>query len=400
VSDLISVEEADARIAAIQDLSPPIQCPLSKAAGRVLREDLRADRPLPPFDRVMMDGYALRYKAFAEACSEYRITDMAHAGEPQATLSDLNNAACEIMTGAPLPKGADVVVPYEVTERTGERMRLLPDVKVESGQYIHRLGSDFAEQSILAKSGSKIGPVVMGVAASCGYAEVLVSPRPRIAVVGTGDELVPVNEKPEPHQIRASNAATLECALALAGYHVGEIAHWPDDPKQGNAAMSALLDRNDVVIIAGAVSKGQRDWIPGSLDTQAECIFHGVRQRPGKPMGLWRTAAGCTIFALPGNPVSALVGLHRYVLPYLKKRDGGAQAPTQRAPLAESVKFEPPMTWFLPVALDAQGAAEPRPVKNSGDYARLVGSDGFIELPNSASEWTAGFEAPFYPWSS
>lgn len=398
MSDLISVAEADARIAAIQDVAPPIRCPLAKAAGRVLREDILADRPLPPFDRVMMDGYALRYQSITDGVREFRVVGQCLAGEVAGQLPSGADVALEIMTGAPLPEGADVIIPYEETEKTAPGIRLREGADIEPGQCIHRLGSDYAPQSKLVPAGSLMGPVEMGVAASCGYAELLVSPNPRIAVVGTGDELVPISETPAPHQIRTSNATAIESALGLARFHVGEMAHWPDDPQAGGGAMQSLLDHCDVVVIAGAVSKGQRDWIPGALDERAEKIFHGVRQRPGKPMGLWRTSSGCTVFALPGNPVSAIVGLHRYVLPYLRKRDGQPAQPPLQVTLAEDIQFVPLLTCFLPVRLEV-GRAIPQRINNSGDYARLVGTQGFVELSADASEWTAGHQAPCFLWS-
>lgn len=398
MSELISVAEADARIAAIQDIAPPIRVALNKAAGRILREDILADRPLPPFNRVMMDGFALRFQSIKEGLREYSIIGQCLAGEAMGDLPPPPQVALEIMTGAPLPVGADVIIPYEDVERCGDRIRILDPQGVEPGQYIHRLGSDFADQSRLVSAGSFLGPVELGVAASCGYATVSVSPNPRITVVGTGDELVMVSERPLPHQIRASNATAIESALGLARFHAGELVHWPDDPKQGGESMDRLLGECDVIIIAGAVSKGQRDWIPDALNDRAEKIFHGVRQRPGKPMGVWRSKRGCKIFALPGNPVSALVGLHRYVLPYLRRRDGQSVNSYRKIALAEEVRFETPLTWFLPVRIDGDYAV-PQTVNNSGDYARLVGTNGFVELSDDASVWTVGHEAPFYSWS-
>ncbi|WP_269538609.1 molybdopterin molybdotransferase MoeA [Cerasicoccus fimbriatus] len=395
---LISVHEADRLIAHIRDDVPAIKCPLGKAAGRILREDLYADRPLPPFDRVMMDGYAIRFADLASSGAQFTVTAQMMAGDAPDALSDAPGSAVEIMTGAVLPEGADTVIPYEATERTDDAFIIVDPSDVELGQYIHRFGSDYCEGSVLVGQGCILGPAELGVAASCGYAEVLVSVRPRIAVVGTGDELVPVDAKPLPHQIRASNAVAMESALGMARFHVGQIDHWADDAEAGMARLRELLDQNDVIVIAGAVSKGQRDWIPEALDEEGECIFHGVKQRPGKPMGMWRTADGKTIFALPGNPVSALVGLHRYVIPFLKRREGQV-LPVAEAALSEDVHFNPPLTWFLPVKILADGTAQPTPVNNSGDYARLCAADGFVELDAASSRWTAGHVAPFYSWS-
>jgi len=400
MNELISVGEADSRLRAAVERAPAIRAPLAKAAGRLLREDLIADRPLPPFDRVMMDGYAVCCPESGTPPESFRIAGQALAGSPAIEMPAAPDAAIEVATGAALPAGANAVVPYEqTTKSSSERMSLNVPADLEPGQYIHRRGSDYAEGSVLVAAGSLLGPAAMGVAASCGYAELAVSPRPRIAIATTGDELVAAGETPAPHQIRASNGAALESALGLAGFNVGETPHWPDDPGRGRAALGELLRRVDILIVVGAISKGARDWLPAALDEVAENVFHGVRQRPGKPMGFWRVANGPVVFALPGNPVSALTCLHRYVLPFVRRRDGQTLADPPLVELAEGVEFAAPLTWFLPVAINAAGRAEPRPVNNSGDYARLAGSDGVIELPADASSWTVGFRAPFYPWS-
>ncbi|MEO0794668.1 MAG: molybdopterin molybdotransferase MoeA [Verrucomicrobiota bacterium] len=399
MNDLISVGEADSRLQSHNVASPLILCPLSKAAGRIAGEDILADRPLPPFDRVMMDGYALRFESVEKGQAELEVVAQALAGEPASTLPDGVGNAVEVMTGAPLPIGADTVVPYEVTQRDGSRCSLLDLADIERGQYIHPLGSDFPNQSILVEADKVLGPVEMGIAASCGYSEILVRAHPRIAVASTGDELVPIGDTPLVHQIRASNATAIESALGLSGFNVGSIVHWDDDAEMGATQLRETLNVCEILIIAGAVSKGVRDWVPGALDTLAKPVFHGVKQRPGKPMGFWVTDDDKAIFALPGNPVSALVGAHRYVIPYLEAREQRRSGGCRTVTLAEGVSFEPPLTWFLPVVLQSDGSALPLPVRNSGDYARLHGSDGFIELPAEDSAWTPGTEAAFYPWS-
>lgn len=398
MTDMIDVAEVDSRLATAAKVAPARRVPLSKAAGRTLREDIRADRPLPPFNRVMMDGYALRYQA-GTLPTMLRVADTAFAGERVKSLPEQVGAAIEVATGAILPEGADTVVPYEDTERVGEsEIRLLDPEGVEIGQCIHREGSDFARHSLLVPPGSLLSPAALGVAASCGYASVLVTPRPRIVIATTGDELVSVDATPAPHQIRASNGTALEAALGLAGFNVGEVVHWPDDAVAGRAALESILEGLDALIVIGAISKGARDWLPAALDSVGEKIFHNVRQKPGKPMGFWKTADDRVIFALPGNPVSALIGVYRYVLPFFRRRDGQPPKAAIQVELAEGVSFPAPLTWFLPVQLDADGRAVPRPVNNSGDYARLVDTDGFVELPADASSWTSGFPASFYPW--
>lgn len=393
--DLIEVAEADARIAALVQPVVTERVPLAEAAGRVLRERVVADRDLPPFDRVMMDGYAIRHAEVA-AASPFHVHGSALAGQPRQILPESKQAALEVMTGAPLPEGAETVIPFEDTQREGESFRIT-DPNVEAAQFIHRQGSDFSKGAQLLSPGVRLRSVEIGIAASCGCAEVTVSKRPVVSVFGTGDELVPVDTTPAPHQIRRSNARVIASALTSAGADVRTIAHLSDAVEREQSQLEQAIADSDIVIISGAVSKGRLDWIPGFLDEIGECIFHGVRQRPGKPMGVWRARSGATIFALPGNPVSTLACTHRYVSPFIASCSG---CPVQcvNVRLLEPFSFDRPLTLFLPVKRDNADGVLPAPVNNSGDYAGLAGTDGFIELPSTENHWTAGTVARFTSW--
>jgi molybdopterin molybdotransferase len=193
---MIDVAEAEARINALVRRTDAERIPLAAASGRILREPVTADRDLPPFNRVMMDGYAIRRRN-NESVSEYRICGSALAGSPQQVLPADESVALEVMTGAPLPEGADTVVPFEDTERDGNQLRIT-DPEVETGQFIHRQASDHAQGARLLQSGVLLRSVEIGIAASCGYAELCVARKPSLAVFGTGDELVPVGETPRP----------------------------------------------------------------------------------------------------------------------------------------------------------------------------------------------------------
>ena len=242
--------------------------------------------------------------------------------------------------------------------------------------------------------------VEAGIAASCGYATVKVSQQPRISVFGTGDELVEAGVRPEAHQVRRSNASAIEHALAMVSFHAGRVGHLLDDPGKEEGRLQEAIGSSDLVIISGAVSKGKLDWIPAALDRMGSRVFHGVAQKPGGPMGLWVTDSGCRIFALPGNPVSTLVGTFRYVIPYLRLQQGSREKAEWKVSLARDFTTRGDLTIFLPVELGSGGKVHPRPVNNSGDFARLAGTDGFVELPDGTTRWPAGSEVDFFPWKT
>jgi molybdopterin molybdotransferase len=368
-------------------------CLLENATGRVLRQDIRADRAFPPFDRVMMDGYALR---LAELIAErkFQITGIAPAGSPQAFLTDDASSCLEIMTGAPLPEGADCIVPVERAERDGDRIIVDSNFAPTPGLFIHRMGSDAAENELLLRSGILLSSCEIGVAASCGAAVLQVSKQPRITILPTGDELVAVDSSPAPHQIRQSNGHAIRSALHGAGY-----PSWLGDTLRDDAGaegLHAYLESSDWLILTGAISKGARDFVPSALE-KLGCrkLFHGVAQRPGKPAGCWVGPGGQMIVALPGNPVSAITGLHAFVLPALAAASGLILPERRMVVSAEPLIGLPDMTWHLPVLLGTDGRAQAAPTGNSGDFIGLLRSDGFVTLSPRGSLQTA---YPFTPW--
>lgn len=371
--------------------------PLSAAKGAVLAEPLVADRDLPPFDRVMMDGFALRHADLHRGAS-FLLCGEALAGAPRQSLPETPMAAMAVMTGAPFPEGADTVVKVEATQVNGNRMIVTDPSDVERGDYIHFRASDHKRGDLLVATGRLVRSVEIGIAASAGYADLRIVSRPRVIALGTGDELVPVTTVPQPHQIRRSNAIAVTTALLSLPVDVSDPIHLSDAAQEETGPLTEAIRAHDVVILSGAVSKGRLDWIPSTLDTLGTCCFHGVAQRPGKPMGVWQAGSGAVIFALPGNPVSTLVGLHRYVLPWLR-RQCGWPAPAQTVQLANAIEQPLPLTLFCPMRLQADGTAIRVPLNNSGDYAALADSDGFIELPEGQNHWTAGASVAFYPWA-
>ena len=388
-------------------------CPLAQAHGRMLRGDVRADRDLPPFDRVTMDGYALRAASLAAGVTHFRVEGVQAAGMRPFQLGTAADACIEIMTGAVLSLGADCVVPYEETARdpaTAAGSTSAPTVSVSAavaqflaGHAIHRRGSDHRARDVIVPAGTRLTGREIAVAASCGYATIAVSQSPKIAVIATGDELVEVGAAVAPHQIRRSNDHALSAALAAAGYpHVSRF-HLRDVRHEIEHLLWHIIAEFDVVLIAGGVSKGKFDYLPAELDRQGvKKIFQGVAQRPGKPFWFGKSTRDTPIFALPGNPVSAYTCLHRYVLPGLAHASGAAPVVPRTVVLAAPVSWKPKLACLLPVKLASGPRAElfatPDPSNTSGDFAGLVGTDGFVELPPGPADFPAGTLAPFHPW--
>lgn len=399
---MISVSDA-ARI--VLESVPPLpveDCPLAGAHGRVLREPVRADRDLPPFDRATLDGIAIAHAAFAGGARVFRSEAVQAAGMIRKTLVHADTCI-EIMTGAVLPSGCDAVVPVEDIVATEKSFEIRAGAAVVAGQGVHRQGSDAPKGGTLIEAGARLGSPAIAIAASVGMATLRTSQLPRVAVVATGDELVEVESRVADHQIRRSNDHAIRAALMAFGcpkvdrFHLRDVAH------EVEKSLREVLVRYDWVIVSGGVSKGQRDFLPSALAAVGvQRRVHGVAQRPGKPFWFGVTPKGMPVFALPGNPVSALTCLHRYVLPALERAAGLQSAPVRRVALAKAVTFTPPLAWLLPVRLssapDGRLLAEPDPSNTSGDFAGLVGTDGFVELPADQSEFPAGTVAPFRAW--
>jgi molybdopterin molybdotransferase len=396
---------------------PSEDCPLMHAHGRVLRAPIRADRAMPPFDRVTMDGYAVRAAAIREGARNLRVLGLQAAGmRPQVLAED--DTCIEIATGAVLPTGADAVVPYEETNRgampgagadpdggAARRVMIAADAEVSPGRNVHRRGSDAAAGDVLVPAGVRLGGGEIAVAAACGAAHVSVAGRPSVAVVATGDELVEVDAADlAPHQIRKSNDYALRAALLLSERVARvERLHLRDLRSEIESGLRRILAEFDVVLLTGGVSKGKFDFLPQVLtELGVRALLQGVAQRPGKPMWFGVSPRRTPVFALPGNPVSAYTCLHRYVVPALDVMAGLQPAPLETAVLAERVTFKPSLTYFLPVALqpsaDGRHLVAPAPFNTSGDLGGLVGTHGFVELPAEQQEFLPGTVARFWRW--
>ena len=397
---MITVTEAYQLVLANKMRLKSTEFPLTEALGRVLDENIQADRPFPPFNRVTMDGIAIHFNTFSTGTRDFPIEKVQAAGDEPYRL--LNEGYCvEVMTGAILPEQTDVVIRIEDIT-ISEGMAKVNIHQVERFQNIHLCGSDKPTGTVLLKKGVLLGPVELSVAASVGKSTLKVLQYPKTVIVSTGDELVPVSEIPASHQIRISNSYAIFSFLKKWGIPA-EMIHLPDNEEHVQHKIKELLDQFELIILSGGVSAGKFDYIPKALkEAGIQSFFHKVSQRPGKPF-FFGSNENTRVFALPGNPVSTLLCVVRYLIPWLKESLGLEHAIQPKVKLLKSIVFNAPLTFFVPVKLTANPEipileAYPLPGNGSGDFANLLDADGFIELPENENEFQAGHFFTFWPF--
>jgi molybdopterin molybdotransferase len=388
---MILVEEAD-KIIQSQARNYGIEVvPFDQAIGRVLAIDLKADRDLPPYNRVSMDGIAIRYEAFKNGIRSFRIVGTQAAGDTPIEIQKPEECV-EIMTGSAMPDTADTIIRYEDLELKEGIATILIE-EITAGQNLHFKGKDKRQGDVVATANQVISPALVGMAAATGATELRVKTLPKVVMISTGDELVNVDQTPSPYQIRRSNSYTI--AAALQKYKLqAELRHITDDPVEIKWQLSDYLQQYDVIIISGGISMGKFDYVPQVLEKLAvNKLFHKVQQRPGKPFWFGKHANGVLVFALPGNPVSTFMCLQRYFIPWLETSIGIHFKPSY-AVLAKDIAFKAPLQYFLQVSLSmndkGQVLATPLEGNGSGDFANLVEADAFMELPQESSQFKAG----------
>jgi len=368
--NLTTPSEAEAFIHGAVARLPCEDVPMLQSRGRVLQEPILADRPFPPFDRVTMDGIAF----LKGDAVELRLHGLHAAGDPEP--GPLPPGACwQIMTGASLPPDCDTVLPYEEVEITATHACF--SGKATPGKFIHRKGSDAIAGDLLVPAGTRIGPAQLGLAASVGVCSLSVTRLPRITILGTGDELVPPEETPLPHQLRQSNGLTLKAAVEEWGPAEITLAHLPDDLASTTAGIAEALEKSDLIILSGGISKGRKDCVRPALESLiGPPLFHGVAQRPGKPLAFWPGVA-----ALPGNPNSTLTTFHRYLVPALQALVGLPQKVTSVLSFETPAEAHPFLTQYLPASLTNEGTLRILTPKNSGDFITPLTARGIVEIP-------------------
>lgn len=343
-------------------------------------EEVRADRDYPPFNRVMMDGIALRLEDYLTGLREFKIEGVCAAGDPQKSVK---SGCMEVMTGAVLPSGCDLVIQYEHLKIENGLAKVVVDVPRAKFDSIHLEGSDCKKGELVLKSGLPFNGPHVGISASMGEGFNRISPK--IMIISTGDELV--ESDPLPHQIRRSNAYAIKASLELNGFQGVVLDHLSDDPKMVSDHYQKYAPHLDMLIYSGGVSKGKFDYLPNVwADLGVTKHFHEVAQKPGKP--LWfgtDEKRKTTVIGLPGNPVSSLVCLHRYIIP----------SRSMTVKVQSEIVVKNKLTNFIPVTVafvDGVCIATPLKIKNSGEFTALSGSDGFIEYNGEASSYS------FFPW--
>jgi len=374
---------------------------LDRAVGRVLRQTVHAERDQPPFDRVMMDGIAIRFADFSGGLRRYPVQSRQHAGDPALSLDA--GHCIEIMTGAVLPAGADCIVPVERITVSDDTAEIEADYAAEARQFIHARGSDHAAGTQLLRPGTRIAPADVAIIASAGLPEVEVSRLPAIRVISTGNELVPAGQPIEAHQIRESNGPAVAAMLNQHGYDDCTHDHLVDDVAVLERRIATHLDEADVLVLSGGVSMGKADFVPQVLqDLGVKVVFHKVSQRPGRPMWFGIGPRHQAVFALPGNPVSTLICCRHYVIPALANASGVAPGNPVFAALAQDVAFAPRLTCFLPTRLVSNAAgtllALPVHTNTSGDFASLTGTDGYVELALEQTHFPTGTALALHRW--
>jgi len=381
--------------------TPTESVALSEAAGRVLREAVRADRDQPPFHRSAMDGFALRADEVRPG-ARWRIAGRVDAGA--AATNDTTPVAAgearRIATGAPVPAGADCVVPIEQAAATDDQLSVTVD-RAKRWQNVHRQASDAAAGDVVIEPGTRLGPQHVGIAAAVGATALVVGAKPRAALLNTGDELRDAGTATEAlaaHQIRNSNGPMVEALLERMGATLAHVEHLPDDLDATVAACRRAAALSDLVITTGGVSVGERDHLPAAwARLGAEMVLHGVAIKPGKPVFV-ATLDGRAILGLPGNPVSVFCTAHLFAWPIVRQMLGqGGTLPWRGMTLAESAKANPEKDVFRAGRGVGRDAVELVPWQGSGDLMHTAAASCWVRLPRGHGELEPGSAVDVLP---
>jgi molybdopterin molybdotransferase len=375
--------------------------PFDQALGRALAEDIKADRDLPPFNRVTMDGIAVSYKAIEKGITSFAVKATQAAGDTPVEIEN-QDECIEIMTGAALPVSVDTIIPYEyIIIKDGKAKLLNNDIK--KGQNLHSKGADKKQGEIIMRAGKIITPALINTIASVGKTQLLVKKLPKVVIVSSGDELVDIDREPSLTQIRKSNSYTIQAVLSQ--YQIkADLLHIPDDPGITRQKIGHSLENYDAILMTGGISMGKFDYIPKALEEMGvKTIFHKVSQRPGKPFWFGKHENGVLVFAFPGNPVATFMCLHRYFLPWLNAIEELPEKPPVYAALNQDFTFKPELQYFLQVKLrfsdEGKLLADPVEGNGSGDFANLADTDAFLELPMERSEFKQGEAFRIWPFN-
>ncbi|UCF79461.1 MAG: molybdopterin molybdotransferase MoeA [Candidatus Eiseniibacteriota bacterium] len=379
---------------------------LERASGRVLAQEIRADRDLPPFSRVAMDGFAVRSGDLRNGKGTLRIAGTLASGEEWPG-EVIPGSTIRVMTGAPLPRGTDAVVQVEkskVSENGAEVF--LEETSVAEALNVHPRGVDAKADDVLLHPGDIIGPGQISVLASVGAWKVKVRKPVRVTILSTGLEIVPADKIPLPYQIRDSNSPTLKAFLSEnAWLSVKQLGIVTDELEETKKGLEGALGLSDVVLITGGVSAGAFDHVPRAMEEVGiQKVFHKVAIRPGMPLWFGRTPSGKLAFGLPGNPVSVMVTCLEFVLPALRKLAGMKKLDGHRCFATAQARFgkrKHGFTVFHPARLFHDGDhtfCSPVSYHGSGHFLALSYSDGVAVVPPEVDAVEPDETIEFHPW--
>ncbi len=393
VQKLISFEEAQSIELDAVPRQPTVEVSLDDALGRTLAVPIHSRDAIPPFDNSARDGYAVRAGDVEDVPARLRVIEEVMAGTPP-TRTVQSGTCSQIMTGAPVPEGADAIVPVEWTERDGNVVRV--DRRPDRGQFVRPSGQDVTDGEQIFEAGTVVTPPVVGMLATVGAARVEVRVPPKVAVVATGDELVEPSASLRPGQIRNSNGPALAAQVQTAGGDPVGPFHAGDDVEEIRHVVGEALAEADVLVFSGGVSMGEHDLVRDVLDEMGfEAAFWKVRQRPGKPL-TFGTLDGRPVFGLPGNPVSSAVCFDQHVRPALATMLGRTERirPRHPAVLEEETSKVEDLHHFTRGRVRVSDEGRLR-VFDTGPqasnlYSSVVQANCLIHLPEGLAEARAG----------
>ena len=401
---MLSVEEARERVLDAFTPLAPEDVLVADSLGLVLAADLSAPHALPRFDNSAMDGFAVRSNELVHASQEapvvLEVIGEIRAGVPADAIVVEPGTAARIMTGAPVPPGADAVIPVELTEDAGEKVTVL--AAVSARQHVRPAGEDVAAGDVVARAGAEIGPGEAALLASLGLSPVSVRRGPKVAVLVTGDELVPPEAEPAPGQIRDSNSVALHALVAEAGAEVIPMPPVPDERAAVVAAFERAAELSDLVVSSGGVAVGKYDFVKDVVSELGRIDMWRVAMQPGKPVVLGAVQE-TPFLGLPGNPVSIHVSFEQFVRPAIRKMRGCATLtrPVVAATLTAPLKKPAGRLHFVRVTLEAsEGGWRATPTGPQGSHIQssLVGCHGLARFDRDATELSSGATVEVEVW--
>lgn len=398
---MITVDEALQKIFTVANPLSTHIIPIENALNHVVCKDIKADRPIPPFHRAAMDGFAVLSSNFKESSVKLKIKGMIQTGVP-SKLTLETGEAIQIMTGAPCPLGADAIVKVENSKIDGEWVELTePDM--EPWMHIARQGEDAEVGKTLIEAGTPLTAAGIAVCASVGATQVSVFKRPTVRVISTGTEIIAPSQQPEPHQIRDCNSFALR-SLSKSMNLSSEFLGIGIDNEEVLSDMIKTGLEADILLLSGGVSMGNYDHVPKLLEANGvRKIFHNIKIKPGKPIWFGVSEMNTYVFGLPGNPVSVQTAFRIFVVPLIRKISGENNPKLffLNMPLLEDIKSRTPRENFIPARMlnqKGQTLLQNVPTQGSGDFSNFQKSHGLIRCPADVDLLKAGSIVQFLPW--